>query len=269
MSFLKAMIDGKTFYELGFIFLRESQRPVLPKTRDRTASIPGLDGEIDFGARLESRDINLELSPRARTADDLTRQIDALTAILTDQTGRPRSVELVLPEHTGRRYMVRYSGSLPVDRIVGAGKFTLPLVAFDPYAYQITDTSGPILLDSDIELDSDIRFDDGFTYAVTGPATVEVNNFGSIDLYPVIQIGGSFTTLTLTANGQTMSYNEALASGTLTIDCKKMQARFGSVNKNNKVTGKWLKLMRGINTVQIGGTGLKCSVSFVFRPMFL
>lgn len=271
MSFLaRAKLDGKTFYDMGFIFLQESQRPGLPNTRDRIVTIPGRQGDLDFGATLSSRSFELRLSPRARNSYDLQVHISALMQTLVDPYGRPKTVPLVFPETPDRVYMVRYAGSLPIDRIVGPGAFSLPLTAFDPYAYSVQSTGDDIYLDSDILLDSDIPLDfSPYTYPVTGPTTIQVNHWGSAAISPVIEIVGSFTTFSVAANGQTLVYSEAFTGSKLSIDCAKMTAKFGSVNKLGKCSGNFPELLPGVNNVQIAGTGLNCSVSFVFRPRWL
>jgi predicted phage tail component-like protein len=127
-------LGGKTAKELGIIMLRSSQRPVLPGTVDRTLAIPGRHGAWDFGADLAARRFDLEC---ALIADDVASReaaISALAAHLVDSTGRPRELDLIFDNVPDRKYRVRYSGTLPIDRLANTGRFTLPLVAFDPFA---------------------------------------------------------------------------------------------------------------------------------------
>lgn len=262
-------LGGKTSLELGLRTFRKSQRPVLPGTVDTTVSIPGMHGAYDFGANLRPRPIELECAFITRNAHELQQRISEFAAHLLDGDGRPRTMTLIFSLTPDRYFMVRYSGNLPIERISGLGTFTLPLVAYDPFSYQ-TDLMTEISWDSPISMDrTDIFMDDAYSFSVTGPGAAAVNNFGQLNAQPVIEISGSFTTITITVNGRTLSYNEPLTSGVLVIDTKMMTARIGPDNKLYAVSGQWPVLTKGINTVQIGGSELDCTVAFPFRAKYL
>lgn len=262
-------LGGKSPRELGLQTLRKSRRPVLPNTVDTTVSIPGMHGAYDFGADLGPRPIELECAFITRNAYELQQRISDFAAHLLDGDGRPRTMDLIFNVTPDRYLMVRYSGGMPIDRIVGLGTFTLPLIAYDPFVYQ-TDLMTEISWDSPISMDrEDIFMDDVYSFSVSGPGSAAVNNFGQLNAQPVIEISGSFTSLTITVNGRTLSYNEPLTGGVLAIDTKKMTARIGSTNKLYAVSGQWPVLTKGVNNVQIGGSGLNCTVSFPFRAKYV
>ncbi len=121
--------------DIGLKVLRGSVRPILPDTRDRTLVIPGRNGSWDFGSDMEPRYFNLDCQFVTRSASDLQYAVETLARLLVDTYGKPKSIELVFAVHSDRVYTVRYSGSLPIERLVGMGRFNLPLIAFDPYAY--------------------------------------------------------------------------------------------------------------------------------------
>lgn len=127
-------LGEKTFAELGIAILHESKVPILPETRDRTLTIPGRHGAYDFGAELGPRLFELECVIVARNRDELQQRVRELVSHLMDPSGRPRVLQLRLSE-PDKYYNVRYAGSLPVERIASLGRFTLPLVAHDPFAY--------------------------------------------------------------------------------------------------------------------------------------
>lgn len=160
-------LGGKSAKELGIIMLRSSQRPVLPGTVDRTLAIPGRHGAWDFGADLSARQFELEC---ALIADDIPSReatISALAAHLVDQTGRPRELDLIFDAVPDRKFRVRYSGTLPIDRLAHTGRFTLPLVAFDPFATGLTE-----------RLIEDV--------VTSSPHVIEVETDGNIETAPVI-----------------------------------------------------------------------------------
>lgn len=145
-------LGGKTATELNIRILRGTQEPITAATRDRTLEIPGRHGAYDFGADLSVRTFALECAILADSSTDLQTKIRALAAHLMDMQGRPRTLELVFDVEPDRHYNVRYSGNLPVERIAALGLFTLPLTAFDPFAYgaeqekeQLVETSPEVI----------------------------------------------------------------------------------------------------------------------------
>lgn len=267
---VSAPSDVRTAKALGIIMLRQSRRPMLASTVDSTADVAGMHGAYDFGAKLSPMQFGLECAMITPNYKELQAAAERLAEFLLDASGRPRQFELIFDSKPSKKYVVRYSGSLDIERIMGLGRFTLPFTAFDPFSYQTDLSTDEFDWDSEILMDNErITFDyEPPIYSVTVPETVEVVNYGAFEVWPIIQVVGSFTSLSLTVNGRTLVYVEAVASGTVTIDCQRMQAKLGTTNKNNKVSGQFIKLQPGTNSVQIGGTGLNCSVSFVFRAKY-
>jgi len=128
-------LDDKSNVDLGFVVRGTSRRPGLPATVDRTLTIPGRHGQYDFGAELSTRSIVLDCAFVTRNATELQQKVMELSRYLVDSFGRPRTLKLRLRERPGQFFTVRFVGSLDVERIIGTGLFSLPFVAFDPFAY--------------------------------------------------------------------------------------------------------------------------------------
>lgn len=240
-------LGGVTANSLGVLMLRTSKRPFIPGTDDATAAIAGRNGSFDFGAKLNPAIFELDCAINKTDPASLQAAADSLAAHLVGVDGKPRTMELIFDLRPDKKYIVRYSGAIDFNREVGLGKFTLPLIAYDPTAYSTTE----------------------MTAARTNAGTLAISNGGKLEVWPVIEIVGSFTTLALEIGGPTLVYNEAIASQTLTIDNEKLQAKIGATNKNNKVSGDWLKLAPGANTLTVGGTGLACTVTVSFNAKYL
>lgn len=261
-------IDVRTALQLGMHMTRSSSRPILAGTVDATSSIAGKHGAFYFGSKLNPLQFGLECAMFTSDPASLQAAADRLAEYLLDATGSPRELELVFDIKPGKKYMVYYSGSLDIGRVVGFGQLTLPLTAYNPFSYQ-TELSNTLTWDSEVLMDNDqLTFEDGFDFEITEPQAVEVVNFGALEIWPTIQIDGSFTTLSITVGDRTLVYGETVAAGSFTIDNERMQARLSSTNKNNKVSGRWIKLAPGRNNVEIGGTELNCSVSFIFAAKY-
>ena len=131
-------IGGYTDIELGVELQAGYDEPVLPGTRDRTLEIPGRHGKVIFGSDLEAREFNLPLSVIEPTsAAGLQTVIRRFAKVLLDNAGKPKDISLVFTKEPDKTYTVRYSGNIPLTRLIGGahGEFTLPLIAADPYAY--------------------------------------------------------------------------------------------------------------------------------------
>lgn len=265
-------LDGRTLESFGLIPSPGHQHPAAPTTRDRTLEIAGVDGLYDFGATIAERPFDLPLAfPYEINRYKLQLRINDFISFLYDSKGKPRYMQLTFSYYPDKAYTVRVVGKIDMPRIFDTSEFVLPLVAFDPYAYLLIN-AGDIILDSDILLDSDIRLDDAYSFVVSGSGSFEVNNFGGLDVFPIIEVVGSFTTLSIATNGQTFGYIEAIAGQTLIIDGRPKvgkTVKIGSTNKLSKMTGDFIELQRGINAITVSGSGLNCTVNFIFKPKYL
>lgn len=134
-------LGGKTDTELGFkILSADTLISSLPATRDYTAEIAGRHGSWDFGADLQAKMFVFNCWLLEDMIDaDIDAAITTLNEHLLDGWGKPSTLELVFDYQTGRHYNVRYSGAQGIDtgQAIARRKFTLPLIAFDPYAYGV------------------------------------------------------------------------------------------------------------------------------------
>lgn len=267
MSQVVASIGGMTPAQLGLHTLRDSQRPVAPGTVDTTVSMPGMHGAYDFGATLGPLPLPLDCAFATSSAYELQRLVSKLAQLLIDGNGRPRTLALEYSNRPGQVYYVRYSGTAPIQRIVGLGRFTLPMVAFDPFAYTPFDTS-EINVDTKIPVDMALSVDASYGIALTSPGVLVVDNFGTQDARPIIEVAGSFTSLTVTLGGKTTTYSQP-HSGTITLDFAKRIARSGAVNVFSNTNRTFGSLPVGKSDVAIGGTGINITVRVKFKAKFI
>lgn len=266
MNGIVAYLGDKRPQDLGLLTLRESQRPILPPTVDRTYAVPYMHGAYDFGADLGPRPLTLECAFIERNAYQLQRRVSALAAHLVDGDGRPRTMPLIFVNQPDRQYMVRLSGQLPIDRITGLGKFSLPMIAYDPFAYSIYE-SDDINVDTPVLVDTPISVDAAYNYALTGPTTLAIDNFGGLNVKPVIEIVGSFTSLSLTVGGVVTTYNTAI-SGTLLLDFQRSIARIGNTNVLINTNARFGTLPPGISAVTVAGSGINIAISIKFKAKY-
>jgi predicted phage tail component-like protein len=268
-------ISGYTTY--GVII--KSVRRLLPAMRKRELVIPGKDGIYDFGENdSENCIVTVEMIIPDISLPNLRLKARQVAAWLRSKTYEP----LILSDEPDKYYKAKiYNESkLQTLGIIGQASITFEC---QPMAQYIVSTGEDIDLDSDLPLDSDILLDpiDAFTFdVVTSPTAINFENWGTVDInyrsqpgtLSKIIITGSFTTFSITINGATLNYTEAVAGGVVTIDNINCTVKLGDVNKLSAVTGdltKFLKLIPEINNAIITGTGLNCSVLFDFAPLYI
>lgn len=177
-------LGGVRDVDLGFRVLEESQDPLIPSTRDQGMVIDGRHGTYDFGAELEAKPFTFSCAfiPQGTnydhpTAAELQQCVRRLAQHMTDSYGRPRDMTLRRSWEPDKYYIVRYSGSTPLERIAysSIGLFTLPLVAFDPFAY----SNQEHIIETTI---------------TTSPSEIEAVSNGNVRTQPVIVLTNQGTT---------------------------------------------------------------------------
>lgn len=260
-------IDDKSNVELGFLVRSTSNRPGLPSAVDRTLSVPGRNGLWDFGADIGARVFTIDCAFDTRDAFELQKRISNLAEHLVNQYGKPKGVELKFRERPDQFYIARFTGSFDIERIMGLGIFSLTFTAFDPFAHLISDP----ILDSNILLDSDLRLDGEFyTFNISSPQTITIENVGTMALSPQITITGTFTSLTLSASGKSITYTKPLTTGQiLVLNGSNLTVKLDGANKLHEITGDFIDLMTGVNDISVSGTNLNCSIEFHIPAKFV
>ncbi|PFE67402.1 phage tail protein [Bacillus cereus] len=263
-------IDGKRISELKLALLPEFQHPAAPPVRDYTVSIPGRPGAYYFGSEIEPLEFNLPLLVKPQeNRYELAAAIRKMVDAFIDHYGKPKEVKLIYDYEPDKYYLARYSGSMPIERYISMGKFELPMIAYDPHAYSVAETDD-ITWDSDIPFESDIAFDIGdYTFTINNPQKINIDNFGSVVVRPVIELSGSATGLTLTINGESFSFGSFTNSSFL-IDANHYVAMKNGQNFLSDLKGniERLELFPGANAVNITGSNLNVNVSFEFKAKY-
>lgn len=258
-------LDEKTPQELGMGAFRGSQRPILSSTVDTVVTVPGMHGAYDFGATMGPRPFDLECAFVAKNSMELQQRVSAFAAFLLGPDGRPRTMPIIFSNDPLKQYMVRYSGDLPIDRVSGLGTFTLPFVAYDPWAYSKESTSDLLTWDTDYTWDDDFTWGDGYSFRFTSPGSVEINNIGTLNAEPIIEITGNFASLSLTVGGVVFTYNTSMYSNTLTLDFRRKSAMIGTQNVLQNTNAQFGKLPPGTSNIVVGGSVLNIALDIVFK----
>lgn len=269
------IIDGKDISEFGLILQPRYQHPILPATRDRTIEIPGKHGAYDFGADLNIRQFSLPLVwTKELTQKALQERAREFAAFLTDGNGRPRTLKLAFDYETEKYYMVRYSGSLDIERLLSLGFFELPLIAFDPFAYASANAYDN---DPALEYDTGLHYDDGHMYDnPTGFSWAYSRhrsglfNFSSHSAPLILKIEGTVTNPKIIneSTGEELGL-PSISGEALEVDSEKMTVKKDGVNALNDMSGDFLELVSGDNGLVFQGSSPNATVTYRWKHKFL
>lgn len=264
-------IDGKPLKQLGLALLPGFQHPAAPPVRDYTVSIPGRPGAYYFGSDIDPLEFNLPLIIKPQ--EDryrLSAAFRKMVAAFIDPYGKPKEVKLIYDYEPDKYYLARYSGSMPIDRYFSMGKFELPLIAYDPHAYSVLQSTDEVRWQDMVPWMSDIPISYKRTsYTVKNPQTLYADNFGLKVVRPVVEISGSADDLTFTLKGERFSFGSFTNSSFL-IDAERYTVIKDGQNFLFQLQGdlEKLELMPGANAIQIGGSNLNINIAFKYRAKY-
>lgn len=227
-----------TLNPLGIIVLRDSRHEVLPRTREYTEEIPGRHGEIDFGAELEPRVLELHCTTSNFSPEQRGEIKRKLAQYLNPLVGE---VSLVFWDEIDKVYWVRYSGQAEFARHYANWlEFTIPLKG-RPFLVRMWEKR----------------------HVGSG----ELENEGTADTPLVIEIQGPVTNPQVTVGSAVLSYTGTLTSADrLVIDTENMTVTFNGQNAIASYSGTFPWLPPGKTQVVAASSG---TTTFRWRDRWL
>lgn len=140
-AYLEDLIDG-------YRTLTTSGRESLDIVHHTSGNIIGRDGEIEFGSNIPAREIEIEFSLVANTAEELIQKYDTLKNILRNHYGNH---EMVFKDDPNYRF---FGKLLMIDRPPKGKKKVVSMMTFicyDPYKYtDIKTVTGNVFNDDEL-----------------------------------------------------------------------------------------------------------------------
>jgi predicted phage tail component-like protein len=235
--------EDMILYPFNVHVLRDSIRPLFPTMKYNVIRVPGRRDDLDFGTKygyrlFEFRVASDEFENRA-DLENFKRQLSAAL----DPEGGYRN--LVFNHELDRFYRVRYVGRVDLRQYPTFIDISIPLRTDGPFAYSI----------------------DVFLHAQATPSTTVANNDSSVNVQPLITFTGPQISprLVNTTMGLDMMFDVTLESGELlVVDAKKRTARKGTADVLTKMTGDFLRLAPGPNSLTSYG-----AYSIAWRGLYL
>lgn len=293
-------IDGVKLGDIGIRVKESSSYLGLPATRDNVVSIPGRHGAYPLGSWLEPRTINLHcrISNKKNTTE-IAETVRMLATLLLDQYGRTKEVKLVMGHEPEKYYKVKYVGAIPVDKQAHTGDFELPFIAYDPFAYAPATYYDPDFVPS---YDTSVEYDSGVEYVnQTSTPFNNIRQYAGIFNYSHYATPFSFVIegyvknpkITNLTSGKSAQLNITVeADERLYFDSKLMttwkvkaaedkyfwltpyqimkhEAKWEKINKYNDMSGDFLELVSGKNSILFEGENPNAYVNFNWEHRFL
>ena len=266
----RVWIDDILLQDIGIAVLLNSDEPALPALRNSSVTVPGRHGAYDFGAYLEPREFTLNCVFPRQSYTDLKRHIRELNQLFIDEYGRPKTVKLRFGDEVDKYYNVRLTGGIPVERAAERGFISVKLTAFDPYAYslvnanEVTWGSEVVTFEWSYLLGMDGT---GTGFTVTEPQTIPIYVDGNA-LRPVIEINGTASNLTVSANGKSFKLPN-FSDTRWIIDGENYVVLRDGENDFASLDGEFIELMSGDNDVVISGNSLDFEITVKYRDKYL
>jgi phage-related protein len=267
MSEASVWIDDVELQSLGIDVRLSSDEPMLPDVRQQSITIPGRHGAYDFGAFFDVRKFELDCVFKRQTHTDLKQQIRDFVRMFVDEFGRPKTVKLRFGDELEKYYNVKVNAGVPVERLVGLGTFTLPLVAHDPHAFKLS-PSDSIYMNSNADFTSEIPFFETQTFSVIAPITLTIINEGSVAIRPHLFLEGVGRSIIVSANGKQFKIS-AMSGNMIEIIGETYIVKNDGVSSLSTITGDFLDLLPGENALTIYGNDLDLTLSVISSPKYI
>lgn len=250
--------------------LLNSEEPALPTLRNLSVTVPGRHGAYDFGAYFEPREFTLNIVFKRQDYADLKRDIRKLNRILVDDFSRPKTLKLRFGDEVDKYYNVRITQAIPVERAAERSFITLGLTAFDPYAYSSVMADEVVWSSEVITFEWNYLLGMGGTgggFKITGPQDIPIYVDGE-SLRPVIEINGAANGLTISANGKSFKLPNFSATKWI-IDGENYVVKRNGAEDLSALTGDFIELLHGDNSVQISGTAMNFDITIKYRDKYI
>lgn len=262
------------------IGVRSVDRSLRPAKRDNSFNISGQHGSPFSGEELyENRPIKIILA--LINNENWSELRDNAREVAEWLSGEGK---LIFDDEPDKYYYATIKDYVGIEQIhlLPVGGVEITFEAY-PFAYWILTTKELDFTwdEADIPWHIDLAWDSSnlYNFQTTGAKTHVFDNPGTqaIDFRSpeegrsIIKIEGSWSTITVTLNGEAITYNKT-GSGTLIIDNINMEVLINGVNGLKDTIGSidtFLPIKPGPNSINVSGTNLNVEVAIEFKPQWL
>jgi predicted phage tail component-like protein len=266
---LPTRLDNYTFEDFGLIEEFGHVHPSTPEFSEQTINIPGRPGLLPFGVQIGAKQFTFKLKVFVRDRYERQRRKNNFVAFLFDAYRQPKTFKLTLDYEPDKYYLAKISSQITPEMLMVMDQFELTLIANDPDKYFVSLSEEITWENEVIPIYSDILWMTGNgVYSVNNPSTIEILNNGNLAQNASFTISGSGTNVGFSCSGKSFNL------GTFTNTTFEIDGKTYSVNKNgvdmfSALTGDFIELLPGINTVTISGTNLNLTIQENLRYAYM
>lgn len=243
-SFLFNNIESSEFK----LICKSVKRPLLPAAKVKRIEIETSSGAYDFddeGTEYGLRPLRMKIQYIGNDYSELRTRARSIAAWLSTPTWK----QLRIHDEDDKYYLAKVTEAVDLETLMESGSAT---VVFDcqPFAYSTNEVTATGV--------GNVTF--------THPGTREINFKSPLGSKFVIKVNGTWSSLTFSMNGKTLSYSEA-GSGLLIIDNVKMEVTLDGANKFDALQDDYdtfLEIKPGSNTLNVVGA----TATIEFIPMW-
>lgn len=208
------------------LVMKSRKRPILPKRRIVREELPNRHGSIDFEVdTFEDRIIEVDCSFVENSIQNIRQKARQLAGWL-NKTG-----DLIFDDEPNIKYIGKISNQIDLTTTARVGRFTLIFLC-EPFAYGVSQNA--------------IQFT---------TSTFNIENKGTWESFPtlIITANSSQVSLTNQHTAEQFVINGLSTGDVIEIDNKNMIVKINNINGLNKFSGDFIKLLPGINSIQVSG----------------
>jgi len=252
-SFIFNDIESSAFS----LVCKSVKRPLLPAVKVSRIEILGTSGVHDFSEHEYSlRPIIMRIIYIGTSYEELRTRARSIAAWLSTNVW----AKLIIKDEDDKYYLAKVTSEIDLESLWESGTADID---FDcqPFAYSVDESIFSFLAVAVTP------------YEFTNLGTRLINYRSPQGSKFLIEVEGTWTSITLSINGKTLTYpEEVLVSDILTIDSIEMEATLGEVNVFGDLTGDiddFFTLISGDNTLTIDGINFDVEVTIKFISLWL
>lgn len=251
--------NGVSSESLGLI-CKSVKRPLLPAIKQSSNDSKAMSGIHDREEHeYDSRQITMKIQFKENSFENLRTKTHAIAAWLSQSV---RKV-LIINDEPDKYYLGKVVYDTDFNFIIDRLETGTADITFvcQPFAYAITTET--VLFDS-----GDLP-----NCTFTNPGNRIINYKSPPGSLYQIRIIGSWTVLTLTSNGYSITHTANVTNKLLLIDNVELEAYLAGVNALNELTGDiddFLNIISGSNVITVSGTNLNItSIEVNYIPLWI
>lgn len=264
-------LDGKPLSTWGIIQEFYEEHPITQEIEQQTVKIAGVDGFYDFGSKSGCRPFSFPLAKIEKNSVVMQNKMTEFVGFLLDEYGKPREMKLVFAYEPNKYYLVKLAEMISLRRLHTVNKFTLNIVAYDPWKYSVANNKEIAWGSDEIDFTMDYLFGTvgGEVHTITSNKKI-VETVNGYAIRPVFLLDGTGTNVSISVNGKVINIG-TFSNTEWVIDCEKYTIVRNGLNGIGSLSGplETIELLPGDNEIAINGAGMNLTFETSFRDKYM